>query len=638
MPFKFVTTDIGAVVASKTLPGVTSWNRLEGRPRTERFDRALRAEVRDPLWMLARQWQMGEFQGDDAGSPIFAKVQIAATRIRRYQPGTAPAEPFDDGTPLEARVERMPLPLTLGGHPMALDLRLMLGRYWLKLMDTLEPAARPAFVSGYPIHAPSAVGVADAATIAHPEAWALATAATAGGRAMDGVLLYRHLTSGGQAADGIAVLAGREAAAADLGRRFVSWFDRLITQPPENAAWQPDRLEYQFACAAPAAAGPPAADKVMVAGEYFHGHLDWYNLDVDPSGEALSPPDADDDVPAVDDTAHTTRTLSMLPTQVAFNGMPNTRWWTFEDGRTNFGDIRPDTTDLGKLLLIEFGLVYANDWYLVPFTAPAGSIVDVRGMAVTNVFDERVWIEAAGRGDDDDWQRWAMFLLSTKGAGHVPADTSLVLLPAAQQVLESPPLEAVALARDEMANMVWAVERTIALPSGEPKPGAEAAAETRALFRRDFERRHGHLPVPPPGAPGAAIRYQVMSEVPEHWIPMIPVHVDGDTREIQLQRAAMLRFLDGDTAGGVPVDPAPIRPRTALLRVGLDGPGSAAPYVLHEEEVPRAGVRVTQAFQRTRWRDGRAWVWLGVRKQTGRGEGSSGLAFDRLVDLPPPAI
>ena len=55
------------------------------------------------------------------------------------------------------------------------------------------------------------------------------------------------------------------------------------------------------------------------------------------------------------------------------------------------------------------------------------------------------------------------------------------------------------------------------------------------------------------------------------------------------------------------------------------------PYFLHEEEVSRAGVRVTQSFQRTRWRDGRAWVWLGVRKQTGRGEGSSGLAFDRIA-------
>jgi hypothetical protein len=96
----------------------------------------------------------------------------------------------------------------------------------------------------------------------------------------------------------------------------------------------------------------------------------------------------------------------------------------------------------------------------------------------------------------------------------------------------------------------------------------------------------------------------------------------------------MLRILEGDTVGGVPVDPSPVRPRTSLLRVGLDGAGAPAAYFVHEEEVPRAGARVTQGFRRTRWRDGRAWVWLAVRKQTGRGEGSSGLAFDRLVDLP----
>jgi hypothetical protein len=40
-----------------------------------------------------------------------------------------------------------------------------------------------------------------------------------------------------------------------------------------------------------------------------------------------------------------------------------------------------------------------------------------------------------------------------------------------------------------------------------------------------------------------------------------------------------------------------------------------------------------KSFQRTRWRDGRACVWLGVRKQTGRGEGSSGLAFDRIENV-----
>jgi hypothetical protein len=115
--------------------------------------------------------------------------------------------------------------------------------------------------------------------------------------------------------------------------------------------------------------------------------------------------------------------------------------------------------------------------------------------------------------------------------------------------------------------------------------------------------------------------------VRENWIPMIPVHVPGDNRRVQLQRAAMPRVIDGDDR-----PPVPVRPRTSLLRQGLD---AHQPYIVHEGEVPRAGVRVMERFRRTRWRDGRVWVWLGVRKQTGRGEGSSGLAFDQIVDGPP---
>jgi hypothetical protein len=312
--------------------------------------------------------------------------------------------------------------------------------------------------------------------------------------------------------------------------------------------------------------------------------------------------------------------------------MPNPRWWTFEDSRTNFGDVKPDTTDLAKLLLIEFGLIYANDWFLVPFTVPAGTIANIKGIAVTNVFGERTWIGAAGAGLDDDWQRWAMFLVSIKGKGQQVADLSLMIPPVAQKVLDGAPLEVVMFARDEMANMVWGIEQTIPLPSGEPKHGREAAHETRAFFERDLERRLGHPPEPPAPAEGAKIRYHVMSSVPENWIPMIPVHVAGDNRETQLQRAAMLRIIDGDPDS----HPSPVRPRTSLLRQGLDQP-VPTPYILHEEEVSRAGVRMIQSFQRTRWRDGRVWLWLGVRKQTGRGEGSSGLAFDRIVDTPPRA-
>jgi hypothetical protein len=119
-----------------------------------------------------------------------------------------------------------------------------------------------------------------------------------------------------------------------------------------------------------------------------------------------------------------------------------------------------------------------------------------------------------------------------------------------------------------------------------------------------------------------------MTSVPENWIPFIPVRVEGSNRETQLQRAAMPRILEGD-----PDPPRKMQPRTALLRQGLDTTPQA-PYFLHEEEVWSAGVRVFHAWRRTRWRNGRVYVWLGVRKQTGRGEHSSGVAFDQLRDVP----
>jgi hypothetical protein len=101
------------------------------------------------------------------------------------------------------------------------------------------------------------------------------------------------------------------------------------------------------------------------------------------------------------------------------------------------------------------------------------------------------------------------------------------------------------------------------------------------------------------------------------------VHIPNQNREIQLQRAALPRV--------IPRDPAPlqkVRPRTSLLREGLD---AGVPYFLHEEEVSRAGARVQQAFQRTRWYGGRVVIWLGAQKTTGLGEGESNLRFDQLV-------
>src|SRR5437762_13201178 len=44
---------------------ITTWMRLEAGTRTGSISTGLQARIYDPLWLLARQWLVGEFQGED---------------------------------------------------------------------------------------------------------------------------------------------------------------------------------------------------------------------------------------------------------------------------------------------------------------------------------------------------------------------------------------------------------------------------------------------------------------------------------------------------------------------------------------------------------------------------------------------
>jgi len=596
--------DLAAALRDRVRPTVGVWNRLEGRPRTVDFGRALRAEVRDPLWMLTRQWQLGEFRGADAGSPVTATYAVAAAPLTRFAPGDGQPEPLPPNRPMEAVAERRALPFGFGAEAVSFDLRLAIGRRWLKLVATAPDLRhlREQYVTRYPIALPDPTGEADVQVVAHPEVWAYMQAVA--GRRMDGYLLYQHITSGGAASDGIDHVPPPHRPELDaLGGRLVSWFDGLIDQPAGDAAWDPRRLEHRFAVAGPAPAVGGSGEAVLAAAEYGGGDLDWSSFSVDDSGTTLGGAGAA--------PAPTVRTV--FPAPVRFSGMPLPRWWAVEDGRTNFAAITPDSTDLARLVFLEFALVFSNDWYQLPCDLPAGTLARIAGLAVTDVFGQRLWVTPGGTGDNQDWQRWSMFTLApADGTGQV--ETSLLLPAGLAKIATGPALEEVSLIRDENANLVWGVEATVRTTTGESRPGAETAAETLT------QRLRLHPPQPPDD-PRAPLAYELMTSVPENWIPFIPVHVPNDNRSIQLQRAAMPSVADG----------TPVRPRTALLREGFD---DGRTYFLNEEEVPQAGTRVEVAYRRARWRDGRVVVWLAARRGVGRGEGHSGLAFDALVDTP----
>lgn len=605
-------------------PTVTTWNRLEGRPRAEDFDRALKAEVRDALWMISKQWQMGEFIGDDAGSPVLGKVRMDTTTLNKYQSGDGPSMSMEKDIPLEVKVENQKIPFKQGALKISLDLRLLMGRQWLKWATQVDSNLKSEYIKIYGIQKPKPGQESDAKICAHIKVWQQFAAVA--GRSMDGYALYEYLIREQHppphAYDNINItganIPDKKNKIDELAQKFITWYETLYYQPhqQDNPSWKPEYLEHQFSCSAPKG----KFEKVLTADEYYHGHLDWYNLDIAPDRTRLE--EASGQPPIKDPEESITHTF--IPTSVSFGGMPDPRWWAFEDRKTNLSFIKPDTTDLNKLLLLDFILVYANDWYLVPFTLPTGSLAIINGLMVTNVFGENTWVNAAGSGPDEDWQRWNMYSLSVRGSEDVPADLSLVVLPVARKVLEGRPLEEIYLLRDEIANMVWGVESQIPLATGKSKSGKEAGYELRAKLQQLLDASN---PKREEIDSQAKIRYQLVNSVPEQWIPFVPVHLDNSKREIQLQRGAMPRILEND-----PNTPKKIEPRTSLLRVGLDHSNFNS-YFVHEEGIPSVGIKVHKSFQRTRWYDGKVYNWLGIRKQIGKGAGNSGLAFDQIIPV-----
>ena len=63
-------------------------HRLEADPWLTDLARGFAAEVADPAWILGRQWQLGEHQGEDASSPVGV---VYRARLHRHRSGERPA-------------------------------------------------------------------------------------------------------------------------------------------------------------------------------------------------------------------------------------------------------------------------------------------------------------------------------------------------------------------------------------------------------------------------------------------------------------------------------------------------------------------------------------------------------------------
>ena len=571
------------------MTSVTSWTRIEPRARTPSLAGA-EARLADPLWLIGRQWQLGELQGEDAGSPAAARIVGSVGTLSRFAPGEARPEsgrPYAPSEqPLETIVEHEAVaPAGRANVRLAVELGLA---FWRELDAVGLDHRREDYLLHWPLRAPEGVareGI-DSESLSAADLWAK--------RVPDGLAL-RHALLAVRARGGRLTALPRIDQAWQRVRTeravsaFLAFCEEVDPLPEESKSWMGERLEYRFAVS-----GRVGGDEVALrAPRYLGDRLDWTAFDLDPDLR-LAPPRAVDpeDMPL---------DVAALPAPASYPGMPAARFWAFEDGDVNFGAVPSGREDLARMLLTEYALVYGNDFFIVPLDLPIGGLCRIKELEVTDTFGDRVTVPPVEVVDGEGGQ-FSLF----RQSGGDRTSSPLLVAPGVGSRLEGPALEEVALLRDDMANVAWAVERIAVGRGGRPIRRHEVEREARQRLR-DEALGDGTLEQPDAKRP---LRYRIAAAPPRHWIPLVPVKVGTD--QIALEARAL------------PDDRDPTRvlePLGDIVRLGL---------IVREEEVPTNGLTVTRTAQLARWLGGRTTLWVGRSRRFGQQEGSSGLSYDVL--------
>lgn len=639
-------------------------------------------KVYDPLWMLSRQWQMGEFRGNDAGTAVSVKCEVAQEDC-----STDPIEPITEQVNLAidllVRVESAMHYLDMRNdkeydatHEEASEtidtLRQKYGIVW-EGNDSLILDCNDTKTAEKELNTQR-----------------ISFANTFRNKAFDGYQLYCDLV--------------KRNVNTSLAKAYKKWFREHYLPADEkgNSHWQEQALNYTI--------DMHAGAHHFIGDRYQGGRLSWYTVDNADSTNNIS--------------SGKKETISSLPTLAHYAGAPNKRLWQFEDHGVFMGNSTEQQTKANEVFL-KFATLYSNDWMLIPLKTAIGKYITIKSIEVKDTFGILHTINSRA-GDF-----FTNTLYNSSGTG-----TGLFYAPQLAATLEGKPIEEVELLRDEMANMVWGVEKTVSDGCGstldeqlkaiqlktfiddlyeqnkiKPEPGMVSFSEKKARILvfcnpdmvqealnagadyagldeyiqkikdgwTDFDvvittpnimpkigalgrilNPLGLMPSPQTGTVTMDIvktvqevkanmigskverkdtaqsdyRYTLQTHVPFNWIPFVPQHIKdknfGDQfkfwgREMILRRGKMPCHIL--TKEGYKLQP--VLPVTSILRKGLDGK-VYEPLFINEEEVQQTGIRLIKNYQRTRWLNGKTYLWLGMYKRLAKFSENSGLEFDTL--------
>ena len=299
---------------------------------------------------------------------------------------------------------------------------------------------------------------------------------------------------------------------------FLAWWDALDADAGAAAgasSWAPDRLEYRFAVSGKL----DGEEVIMRAPEYRGDGVDWATFDLESgAGSSL--------MAAVNDPDSTRIEKSTLPSPASYRGMPSPRWWEFEDAEVHYGAADTGKEDLARMLFMEFALVYGNDFFVIPLELELGAICQIDRLEVLDTFGG-LWSLPSIEEADGASGQFHLFQLE----GATAARSPFVLAPSLAGSLSGAALEEVAFARDEMANMAWAVERIVVGPAGQPIRRIESEKELRQRELQTeieagiAENRRSDDP----------LHYRIVKQPPASWLPLVPVKSGVDQVDLEVR-------------------------------------------------------------------------------------------------------
>ena len=569
---------------------------LETRSRKMDLTEALRFRVHDPLWMLSRQWQLGEFRGNDAGTAMSVRCHVATTPISGYQIGNTSAgkvSGLSNTTPIEPIVEQINRAIT----PLV---RVESAAYYCKLISGLPPRVYDATVGqlkkNYPLQNLADTG---RGSLEHDEIRSFSDsrnirlqrfARAFSAKAFDGYALYQDLSKSLPSRGGTSLSKSELEVLEKARETYLKWFANRYLPKSQGAAsaWNQPELGYDF-----------EADNAVAkykSQDYVGGRVSWYSFDVDSMKDSAdSLQRGDYKRKNVDRT-----TIDSLPVLASYPGAPNKRLWQFENRDVFMGNSR-EMQAKGNVAFMQFATMYGNDWMLCPLKTEIGKYVEVESIEVYDTFGCRNVITTRAGMDDVGpetfGQRWQMFTNTPvdvrtfdglKKTAQKHFANGLMFPPALVRTLEGEPLEEVNLLRDEMANMVWGVETRIEDGCGSSLDAKQLAADVGQYLEDEYDKKVAETreKVSAMSVTNVQVddktvtevesgyksdyKYSLMTSVPLNWIPFVPQHLNSKAerakyegfqggRETILRRGKMPYFFDGEYR--------PVRPLSSILKV-----------------------------------------------------------------------